>query len=188
VTNVFYISYAALWALVVFQSLVVLGLARTVYQANARPVPQVSPMGDESMIGEPVPRFTAMDLRGTSIDEGSLMDSLSALLFVSPDCPTCTATLDEVNALSFKTDGNVLVVCRSSIDECARLAESYGLQVPVLLDETLEISERFGVSVTPTAVLVGSDGLVQSFGHPMRADELAQLMANGRPANPTEAR
>ena len=175
----FYISYAALWALVVFQSLVLLGVVRTIYGANARPVPPASPMTNGQLVGQPIPKFTALDVFGAPVDESSLAGRLGALLFVSPDCSTCIASLDEVEALKVKTNGNVVVVCRAEQGECRELSKAYGLEVPVIVDEDRRVSELFGVQVTPTAVLVGRSGRIQTYGHPMNADEFAELVAAG---------
>jgi peroxiredoxin len=176
----FYISYAVLWLLVVFQSLVLLGLARTVYQANAGREPEASPVGDGRLIGEPAPSFTAPDVSGGSIDREYLLGRSSALLFVTPDCTSCMATLDEVEALRAKVDGNVLVVCRASAEECGQLRETYRLEnVPVIIDEDLEVSRLFDVHVAPTAVLVGANGRIQTYGQPMRGEEFAAMVAGG---------
>jgi peroxiredoxin len=178
-TSIFYSSYAALWLLVIFQSLVLLGLVRTVYRANTRPVPDAAPEGNGYLIGQPAPKFSAVDISGSPIDETSLADRLTALLFVSPDCSTCTATLDEVEALRSKTKGNVIVVCRGTHDECSRLGELYSLEVPVIVDGEEKVAEVFDVHVTPTAVLVGRNGRIQTYGHPMRGEELEELVTEG---------
>jgi peroxiredoxin len=179
VTVSFYISYAALWALAVFQSLVLLGVVRTLYRANAHAVPQASPATNGHLIGQPIPKFNALDVFGSPVDEASLAGRLSALLFVSPDCSTCMASLDEVEALKLKVNGSVVVVCRADQDECRELSEAYGLEVPVIVDEDRRVSELFGVQITPTAVLVGRSGRIQTYGHPMHADDFAQFVATG---------
>lgn len=178
-TSIFYVSYGLLWVLVVLQSLVLLGLLRTVYRSNAEPALERPEATNGYLIGEPAPEFTAVDVTGARIDETALAGRLTALLFVSPDCLTCTATLDELEALNAKVKGNVMVVCRGTRAECVKLGELYGLKVPVILDEDREVSERFDVRATPTAVLVGRNGRIQTYGQPMRAEELEALVTRG---------
>lgn len=179
-TTAFYTSYAVLWFLVVFQSLVLLGLARTVYHATAEPGPEGSPVQDGRLIGEPAPSFTAPDVTGGSIDREYLLGRSSALLFVTPDCTSCMATLDEVEALRAKVEGNLIVVCRANAEDCAQLRETYRLEsVPVIIDKDLEVSRLFDVHVAPTAVLVGANGRIQTYGQPMRGEELAAMVAGG---------
>ena len=177
---VFYVSYALLWAIVVFQSLVLLGIVRTVYRRRAEPVADAPPVSTGALIGQPVPSFTTIDLSGRAVDETSLPQTLSALLFVTPDCVTCMASLEEVEALRAKVEGSLIVVCRGGLDECRRLQASYGLEgTAVVVDETHEVSERFDVYATPTAVLVGANGRIRTYGHPMDKDELVRLMDEG---------
>lgn len=176
-TAIFHISYALLWTLVIFQSLVLLGLVRTVYRTNARPVPDAMPASNGSLIGQPVPNFTAIDVSGKPFDDRSLPSGLSALLFVTPDCATCMASLEEINALNAKVSGSLIVVCRAGIEECVRLRATYGLEgVAVIVDEDRNVSERFDVYATPTAVLIGANGRIRTYGHPMHKDEFAQLV------------
>ena len=179
-TAAFYISYAVLWVLVIFQSLVLLGLTRTVYRADAGPAPAAPAVGDSDLVGQLAPEFTARDVAGDVLDNGLLAGRASALLFVTPDCTSCIATLDEVEALRAKVDGNVIVVCRAGPDECARLRETYGLDsVPVIVDDDLEVSNLFDVHVAPTAVLVSANGRIQTYGQPMRGEEFAEMVASG---------
>jgi peroxiredoxin len=177
---VFYVSFALLWVLVVFQGLVLLGVVRTVYRRAGEPASDAPPVSTGALIGQPVPSFTALDLSGRPVDETSLPQTLSALLFVTPDCVTCMASLEEVEALQEKVDGSLIVVCRAGLEECRRLRAAYGLEgTAVVVDEKHEVSERFDVYATPTAVLVGANGRIRTYGHPMDKDELARLMDEG---------
>lgn len=179
-TVTFYLSYALLWTLVIFQSLVVLGLVRVVYRAE-RDEPTIGPRpGNGQLIGQQAPGFRAVDVFGAPIDNSTLAGQTAALLFVSPDCSTCAPTLEELEALKLKANGTVMIFCRAGRDECRRLVETYGLSTRVVVDDDLAVSDLFGVNVTPTAVLVTGDGRVQKYGHPMRSEELEQLMASDR--------
>jgi peroxiredoxin len=177
---VFYVSYALLWAIVAFQSLLLLGIVRTVYRRGDETVAAAAPVSTGALIGEPVPSFAAIDVAGRAVDETSLPQTLSALLFVTPDCVTCMASLEEVAALRAKVEGSLVVVCRGELEECRRLQETYGLDgTAILVDERHEVSERFDVYATPTAVLVGANGRIRTYGHPMDKDELVRLMDEG---------
>jgi peroxiredoxin len=173
---VFYLSYAALWVLVLFQTLVLLGLVR-IQDQSVRPSIGERPVIDGPTVGRHIPSFAAIDLAGEPFDEQQLLGRDSALLFVSPDCATCTATLAEVEALGSKTHGNVVIVCRADAASCDQLSRSYGLSVPMIVDEDLQVSTLFNVGVTPSAVLVGADGVVRDYGHPMHAEDLLALIS-----------
>jgi peroxiredoxin len=170
----FYLSYAALWALVVFETLVVIGLVKTHGRGHDVGYREPGPAGN--LTGEKAPDFEAEDVSGSMIRGGLLLGRTSALLFVSPDCSTCTVTLLELEALKAKTDGNVVVFCRADRDTCTKLAHEYDLSVPVIPDPTHTISDLFRVTASPTAVIVTADGHIGSRGHPMSAEDVERFM------------
>ncbi len=171
----FYISYVALWILVIFQSLVLLGLVRMVYQLQQRGAAGGSSAGDITS-GQEAPSFSSVDLSGVPINSTSFAGRLTALLFVSPTCPSCTTTLHELNALRHKAHGNVIVICRAAQDDCMRLAEVHQLNMPVVADEDDQISRLYGIAAVPTAVLINAHNQIQSYGQPVR-EELAEVFA-----------
>jgi peroxiredoxin len=176
VTVSFSVSYGVLWALVIFQSLVLLGMTRTVYQLRANASPEGEALGPDSEIeGAPTPIFSSTDVFGTGFDSAQLGDQLAAFLFVSPGCSNCVATLNHLEALKRKVDGRVVVVCRGDDEACRNVAETYNTSVPVLSDEDLEINKRFGAPAAPAAILV-EGGRIRSVGHPSSGDDLEQML------------
>jgi hypothetical protein len=55
--------------------------------------------------------------------------------------------------------------------EVERFCEMWGIDGPILIDETADYAHLLGVRGVPTNVLVDSDGTVQGFGL-VRLDEL----------------
>lgn len=166
----YFLSYAALWILVVLQSLILLGVVHIVYQI------QHTDVADNGLpVGREAPQFNTIDLTGTPIRSADFAGRLTALLFVSPSCSLCTATLDEIEALHYKAKGNVIVICRAGRDDCARLAERHQLNVPIVADEDERISRLFDIVGVPMAVLVNESNRIQSYGHPMRGEELEAM-------------
>jgi peroxiredoxin len=139
---------------------------------------------EKSLHGQEAPEFGATDVVGNRIESSEFAGSSRALLFVSPDCRSCSLTLAEMAALEWKAKGAVIVVCEASASECRVLATKYGLGVPVLVDQDREVMALFGVSSLPTAVLIGEDDRVQSYGEPMRGEELEEMLR--RPEEDTE--
>lgn len=171
----FVLSHAALWVLVVLQSLLLLGLVRAVHQLQQSGAgsPQT---GGYLLNGRPAPELAARDIFGNTVDSRSFAGKLTALVFVSPNCESCSVTLDDLDLLATKTAGNVIVLCRATDDECKAMAESHGLTVPVVPDEDLRISEAFKVMGTPTAVLIDPSNRVAQYGHPLRGEELEEML------------
>lgn len=166
-------TYVALWLLVFGQGLVILGLVRTVYELRVK---GGDSEGGERWRGHKLPDFVAADLSERRVSTADYSGRKLALLFVSPNCVSCTTTLEEAAGLKFKADGNVVVVCRADRRSCASLVAEHGLDqlgVPVIADEDLEISRLLDINAVPTAVLVNEEGRIASYGYPMRDGDLA---------------
>lgn len=174
-----YIAFGILWVLVIFHTLILLGLTRAMSRMQA--TGEYEAADDGGMHGKPLPAFSEVALSGETVDNETIAGRLTALLFVSPECSTCSVTLDELEALSVKTSGSIVLFCRSDSRRCKELADTYRIRLPVIVDADLELSRRFGVAGTPTAILVGPDGKVQTYGQPMSGDELQSALssANG---------
>jgi peroxiredoxin len=166
----FFSSYAALWLVVILQSLVLLALVRMVHELRGNAA-TFNVGGQNAASLEPAPPFTATALDGTRVSSDDFPGRLTALLFVSPICTSCTTTLHELRALHFKALGNVVVVCRASRYDSLRLAQAHKLDgLPVIADEDDGLSRLYRVNTVPTAVLINGSGKVQSYGYPLREE------------------
>jgi peroxiredoxin len=172
-SSFFYVSYGALWVLLIFQSLVLVGLVRAVGSTTRAQVGPPSPA--TRLLNTEAPTFTALDVFGQPAGSAEFAGRLTALLFVSKSCPACTLTLTEMSALKAKADDSVVVICQSSREDCLDLIQEHELDVAVVADADLEIGRLFEIVAVPTAVLIGADGRIRSYGHPERdgvADEV----------------
>lgn len=181
-TIFFYISYGALWILVISQSLILLGLVRTVYQL------QGTGAAAGSFEGKEAPEFSTKDLSGAKIASTNLTGRMTGLLFISASCQSCIQTLqDDVEYLYRKAQGNVIVICQAGRDACAQLAEKYELTIPIVADEDNHISQLYGISTVPTVVFVNAANRIQSYGHPKR-EELVEVLEKAAPMAPQGAK
>jgi peroxiredoxin len=171
----FGLSYAALWIVVILQGVILLGVVRMVYQLQRV---GVSRLGNQR--GDEAPEFSAVDLTGTMIRSVEFAGHLTALLFVSPSCRACSTTLAEMDALSYKTDGNMMVICQAERGDCIQLAAKYQLSVPTIVDDDRRISNLFSVATVPTAVLINEENHIHSYGHPMRGEEFEEMLDETR--------
>jgi peroxiredoxin len=174
----FFSSYAALWVLMILQSLILLALLRMVHELRSS-----GAGGRSAFEGKPAPEFTATALDGTRAGSDQFLGRLTALLFVSTTCPSCTTTLQELRGLYLKSGGNVVVVCRSNRQDSLRLVQAYKLEgLPVIADEDDHIGRLYGITSVPTAVLINGSGRIQSIGYPLRQELEHAFQA----ASPTE--
>ncbi|MBI5877943.1 MAG: redoxin domain-containing protein [Chloroflexi bacterium] len=166
----FYLSYVALWVLVVFQSLILFGLVRMVTELQQTRA--VAGMSE----GQEAPKFSATSLSGASINSSDFVGRLTALLFVSPNCSACEEALTSIGYLRHKTNqGNVIVICESVREECTRLVEKYKLNVPVIADADSRISRLHKISSVPTAIIIDQNNRIKSYGQIKQPEELTEV-------------
>jgi protein-disulfide isomerase len=121
--------------------------------------------------GKPAPDFTA-----PTVDDSvetryhSLIDDskVNVLIFWSVDCPHCRKSLPEINDwLAANSEGVNVVSCATATTReiKAKTREFCALNefsFPTLIDGDASIGNLYKVTSTPTIVIVGPDGVVDS--------------------------
>jgi peroxiredoxin len=166
-------SYVALWVIVAFQALLLMGLTSVVLRGTSGVAAEKMPQQPGLALGSDAPTFAARDLAGDAVSNTTLRGRLSALLFVQPRCQTCMTTLRELDMLSDKALGRITVICGGDPADCARIRERYGLTLPFVPDADRTVFDAFGVKDTPFAVLLDEFGRIESTGRPSRPADLA---------------
>lgn len=104
-------------------------------------------------VGDTVPEMTMADLDGRSVDLRAAARDRTLLLFWSPSCGYCQQMLDTLKAWERRADARevtLLVVSQGS----AESNRDQGLRSRLLLDDNFLVGQAFGVSGTPSAVLL----------------------------------
>lgn len=127
----------------------------------------------KELVGQRCPDFEAPALDNGEIRRWSSMiepGKIGVLMFWSVECPHCRKALPELNQwLKTKANAeglNVVGAARVN-DEAERIktqefCNGNGFIFPTLVDRNLDITDRFGVVSTPTFVIVGPDGVIDS--------------------------
>jgi len=126
-----------------------------------RPIPQ----GIGLHIGTPAPEFELPSLSGENRTLQSLRDSGQdvMLVFTSPYCESCVALTANLVRWISGMEGLPRVVLISCGTAQQNLAKLQGFEASqVLLQRNFEVAEAYDSSSTPSAVLVGADGLIRS--------------------------
>lgn len=136
-------------------------------------------------VGTPAPAFTLPDLTGEQRSSQSSLEpgKTTFLVFSSPHCESCRALWPYLGRWSreYGQALNLIVVSRGPGTE--NLAKQNGVEMSrVLLQQEFEISDAYGVNSTPAALLVGSDGRIQSHLAVGR-EEIQKLIAAAQPAS-----
>ena len=117
-------------------------------------------------IGSTMPHFELSSLNGDEISSEAIDARLTLLVFFSPDdCPTCLleAKLWRDIDLNYEdSDITVLGITTAPIDTYKMTIFKRGrhIEFPILLDPVGEYKDAFGITNTPTKVLVDNLGRI----------------------------
>jgi thiol-disulfide isomerase/thioredoxin/uncharacterized membrane protein YphA (DoxX/SURF4 family) len=116
-------------------------------------------------VGSEAPGFTLSGLHGEALTLDSLRSSGKPvmLIFTDPNCGPCNALLPEVGRWQEEHPDKLTValISRGEAEENRTKAQEHALG-NVLLQEDWEVAEAYRVVGTPSAVLVGPEGKVNS--------------------------
>ncbi|HKI02390.1 MAG TPA: redoxin domain-containing protein [Thermoanaerobaculia bacterium] len=175
----FYGTYAALWAIVLFQGLLILALLRQIVNLR-QAVEKGGGLGlDLLPAGAEAPAFWARDLRaGQPLTAEGLRGEAAVLLFVTADCALCKTVLDGLRRRELGQSAQVVVVCIAAETDCAPLLNRVAPDLTVLADPSEDIRRAYRVSATPTAVILDEGGRIRGYAYPRDAGELEDKLAN----------
>jgi peroxiredoxin len=116
-------------------------------------------------IGTQAPEFALPDITGQKCSLQSLRGKgkTICLVFSSPYCEPCKALWPSLGRWTREYDQalNMIIISRGSTTENS--ARQNNIEASrVLLQQEFELSDAYGVTATPAAVLVGVDGSIQS--------------------------
>jgi thiol-disulfide isomerase/thioredoxin len=134
--------------------------------SRTRPAPSTPRVrAIELAVGAAAPEFAVPSTKGEKCSLQTLRDEgkTVCLVFSSPHCEPCRALWPYLGrwAREHADSLNIVVISRGSA--AATLAKQNGFDpARVLLQREFELSDLYGVTSTPAAVLVGADGVIQS--------------------------
>jgi peroxiredoxin/uncharacterized membrane protein YphA (DoxX/SURF4 family) len=116
-------------------------------------------------IGTSAPGFVLPDLEGQqhSLDSFRASGKPVLLLFSSPFCESCQALVPKLPGLAALHQAalHLVLVSRGSVSQNLEKLTDPGI-LPVLLQRDFEVAEAYDCTSTPAAVVVGTDGMIQS--------------------------
>ncbi len=111
-------------------------------------------------VGAPAPDFEMESAGGERVRLDDLLvgGGRAALTFVDPDCGPCRSLLPD---LARAGDGVAVVISRAGGETARALAGEHGLS-RALVDPDGDLAAAYEAPMTPSAVAIGSDGLIVS--------------------------
>jgi peroxiredoxin len=125
--------------------------------------PQLSIRYSVREIGEPAPRFSLKDLAGETVTSEDLLGRPALLLFWHAQCEYCKAMHDDLRRWEEDPppDAPRLVFIAAGEVEDIREANKDFIS-STLLDPEFDTAPLFGTKVTPSAILIDSEGRIAS--------------------------
>jgi thiol-disulfide isomerase/thioredoxin len=123
---------------------------------------------------EPIPDVALPDLSGRTLRFTDLRGRPTVVLFWNPDCGFCKHMLPDLKAWEIEPPADapqLVVVSMGTVEENREM----GLTSPVVLDQDFSTGRAFGVSGTPTAVMIDAEGRRAS-GEVMGASAVLDLL------------
>jgi hypothetical protein len=169
-------AFLVLWAIVLFQGLVILGLVRALRDLQSAieggRLPLRLPVGAQS------PHLTGTDLRtGAEIDSFDLTGRELVVLFLSSGCPSCRRLADGTRQVPVEPGQARIAVCQGGEREASPFVDLLASDIAVLADSDGAVFSSFSISSAPTAVVVDQLGRVSASGGPRHSGELAALIS-----------
>jgi hypothetical protein len=156
-----------LGALSIVNAIVLVGVIRMVAGLYRAVLPNANPLDNRGR--KQAPSFALETMRGREIDSDRYRGRLLSLLFVSPSCASCAASLEQLALVAVRAAGNIVLVCDGDRDECQALADRFA-SIDVIHDAQRRLRRLFEISKYPMSVLIGVDGRIISYGQGSGSD------------------
>jgi methylamine dehydrogenase accessory protein MauD len=163
-STLFYVSYVALWVLLLTMGVLVLLLYRHFGVMSLGTLEGVQ--RDGLPIGSVAPPISGVTAAGQDTRWEPKRGQPQLLLFAAPDCEPCATVLPHVDGLARAVNGGlgIVTVVPGPRDEVARFVERYHPRFPCLAEDGSGAFTRYRVRVTPFGFILGTDGRVLAKG------------------------
>jgi len=176
----FYISYTALWLLVLILSVLVLLLYRHFGLATLGTAEGVQ--RDGLPIGEKAPPFSGLTVQGELIAWEPSHNHITLLGFISPDCSPCARILPYIKQLEkTKHDIDIVLVTSGPLATITSVVNKFRLPATILsmADDGSGAADTYRVRVSPFAFVIGKDRQILGKGLCDRPERLQTLLEAG---------
>jgi thiol-disulfide isomerase/thioredoxin len=163
-STLFYVSYAALWLLLLTIGVLVLLLYRHFGMMSLGTLEGVQ--RDGLPVGSVAPPISGVTASGHDTAWAPKRGQPQLLLFAAPDCEPCATVLPHVERLARAVNGDlgIAAVVPGPRDEVARFVERYRPPFACLAEDGSGAFTRYRVRVTPFGFIIGADGRVLAKG------------------------
>ena len=120
--------------------------------------------GDELKKGEPAVDIKVVDLNGNEATLNDILsgDELTQLDFFQTTCKFCIQAMPDLVELDKRDDVRVVLVdVGESVETVKEFMKKQEIALPVVVDESGEIAQKYFISGFPTSVFINKDGILK---------------------------
>lgn len=178
-------SYGFLWALAIFQAVLIVALLRQLGDIR-RLAERAGGLSKQLLpTGAPAPAVEGVEmLTGQRVSTRMLEGRAAIILFLSSDCRSCAALAASLAVADVLP--NVVAICHGDEQSCKDLGHDLCHRIRFLLDRNGHAASRYGVGMYPTAVALDERHTIRLYGFPKNTEELKALMVNAEHGLPIE--
>jgi thiol-disulfide isomerase/thioredoxin len=179
-STLFYVSYVALWLLILSEGVLIFLLYRHFGLMALGTLEGVQ--RDGLPVGEVAPAVSGVTAEGMTRTWTPEQGYRNLLVFASPNCGPCAAVMPAVNRLAAATNGHriaVTAIVAGGPEDAADLARKFAVPYPCLAEDGSGAADRYRVRVTPFAFVIGEDGRILAKGLCSDAARLRDLLVAG---------
>lgn len=178
-SELWWISAALLWMLVVIEAIAIWALARQIGVLQLRIAPTGARMANAGLeLGEEAPWFSEQDIRGRTVTPGWRRGKPTLLIFTSIGCPACEDLYPAIPTLlrheSMRIDVVIVSLQANSPEHQVYATEHRLDRLPYMMSPAL--AGAYQVAATPYAILINEDGKVYTKGIANTLEHLESLL------------
>jgi len=178
--TLFYISYVAMWVLLLLLGILVLLLYRHFGLVALGTVEGVQ--RDGLPVGEKAPAISGVTAQGETIGWAPKSGRSHLLAFVAPNCGPCARILPFINQLAaMNSHVEIALIVSGTRDSAIELVNKFHppSSAICIAEDASNAHERYRVRVTPFAFMIGEDGRILAKGLCDNTTRLQQLLVAG---------
>ena len=189
--DLFYVSYIAVWVLVLFQGLLSLALLRRLEELRDL-IKQAWGEGSEEDFEEDdflptggiAPEFSGFDARSGNPVGIQNLNGGGALLFLSPECRLCRGLAESLGQYPLNGLPPIMAVCRGGDEAAMIFGKRLSEDIYLMSEGAEETAKLYHVSTYPASVVIGPARTIRGYGHPHDMENLRDLLDRSLNENP----
>jgi hypothetical protein len=192
-SDLFYVSYIAVWGLALFQGFLALALLRRLEELRAlmkqawgEEAEEEFREGDFLPTGSRAPEFAGFDARSGKPIGIHNLDRGGALLFLSSECRLCRGLAESLRQHPLNGLPPIIAVCRGGNEAAMIFGKRLSENIPLMSEGAEETAKLYHVSSYPTSVVIGPTRIVRGYGHPNDVESLRSLLDRSLNEDPGE--